>query len=139
MVKIDRGEISAQNQINAFMPNYVHSMDACLLISFIVSFGQSDGLNPTNISAIHDCVSTTSDRVPQLNYLFRKTFNSMYSHSSIILDLHNNMIQAVKDKGFIFTADGGKVLLKGKEVPFPSLPKLGLLHLDVSDALYLLN
>ena len=86
----DKNVLNKRKQVNAFVPNFIHSMDASYLAMIV---NQIYKYYPTiSILNVHDCFGTTADNVKIIRYLVISTFIDIYSDSNFLDDFHNNII-----------------------------------------------
>lgn len=125
-------ELDKRKQINAFIPNIVHSLDAAHLHKVIHNWR-----NEKYILPIHDCFGSHPNYMLDLYQKVALNFIEIYSQKDFLKSLERKLIKDLKDHLYeIKIKDGRKVIEiekgRGKieEVTIPKLPKLGKLKLD---------
>lgn len=131
-------EIDKTKQVNAIIPNIIHSLDASHLINLINS-AIKDKFTP--ILTIHDCFGTHPNRMEYLAHEVKKEFILLYSNPNFLEIFHNRLIQSIKDNNFIIEKDSSSrrvntaaessniVLLGNKKLKIPIYPKIGKLEI----------
>jgi DNA-directed RNA polymerase len=131
-------KIDGNKQINAVIPNIIHSLDASHLINLINSAINN---NFTPILTIHDCFGTHPNRMEYLAHEVKKEFILLYSNPNFLEMFHNRLIQSIKDNNFIIEKDtssrvntlgesGNIVILGNKKLKIPIYPKIGKLEIN---------
>jgi DNA-directed RNA polymerase len=131
-------KIDGNKQINAVIPNIIHSLDASHLINLINSAIKD---NFTPILTIHDCFGTHPNRMEYLAHEVKKEFIILYSDANFLQTFHNRLIQSIKDNNFIIEKDtssrvntlgesGNIVILGNKKLKIPTYPKIGKLEIN---------
>lgn len=118
-------------QINAIIPNIVHSLDAAHLMNVIIS-AESKGIAP--VITVHDCFGTHPNKMDALQYEVKKEFILLYSEHNFLETFHNRIIQSIEDNNFEIVKIAGLpkfVLHMDDIIEIPQLPKIG--HLDLED------
>jgi DNA-directed RNA polymerase len=129
-------------QIQAVIPNIIHSLDASHLIKIILS-AHKDKFKP--IISVHDCFGTLPNLMKNLDYRVKKEFVELYSQSEFLNNFHQRFIQSIKDNQFDIIDQDKKsfvVLDKGRNKRFfdlypkelleiPILPLPGNLNLNI--------
>lgn len=78
--KADTTSISKQKQIQAFIPNFVHSMDGSNIVLLIKTL--RDEGRKINFASIHDCFATHANDTAWLSWYVKQSFIRIYSDSS---------------------------------------------------------
>ncbi len=133
-------EINKVKQVNAIIPNIIHSLDASHLM-YIIEDANRIGLK--NVLSIHDCFGTHPNDLFKLNDLVRENFILLYSSSSFLKTFHNRLLQTIKDNNLKIIKKEGP-FVKGERVKYlvvsensdqyyeiPLLPKRGKLKLEL--------
>lgn len=132
-------ETNNTKQINAIIPNIVHSLDAAHLMNVIISATEK-GISP--VITVHDCFGTHPNRMAALQYEV-KEFILLYTHHDFLKTFHSRLIQSIQDNNLETVEIGGKskfVLLPNETVEIPQLPKIGQLDLeDVKHSTYMIS
>jgi DNA-directed RNA polymerase len=127
-------------QINAIIPNIVHSLDGAHLMNVIIS-AESKGIGP--VITVHDCFGTHPNRMAALQYEVKKEFILLYTDHDFLEVFHNRIIQSIQDNNLEIIKMGGLprfVSLMGEEIEIPQLPKIGKLDLeDVNHSTYMIS
>jgi len=126
--KVDK--IDKNKQVQAIIPNIIHSLDATHLINVI---NNSFNNNLYSIITIHDCFGTLPNSMDKLNYLVKKEFILLYSQDNFLDKFHNKMIETLIDNNIqvIFENDKPVKAIFNEEIfNIPSIPKLGKLDLE---------
>lgn len=131
--------LNSLKQINSFVPNLVHSMDAghlALLVNSIILQN-----NNMNILSVHDCFGTNANDIKILKYLVINTFIKIYGDNDFIDKLHNLSIETVTNI-FSITSDNKFVIASNNRLlKIPDKPKLGSFQLttDLMKSSYFIN
>lgn len=112
-----------RKQVNAIIPNIIHSLDASHLISVLCSSIDSN-FNP--VITVHDCFGTLPNRLEKLSFTVRKEFILQYVQEDFLKVFDNRIRQYITDNNYLI--DGDEVINKHK-YKIPPLPKLGSLDL----------
>nr|AAD31445.1 RNA polymerase [Neurospora intermedia] len=105
--KADTTSISKQKQIQAFIPNFVHSMDGSNIVLLIKTI--RDEGRKINFASIHDCFATHANDTAWLSWYVKQSFIRIYSDSSFLRRFHNYIqlrIQAKYGEDAHFDKDG---------------------------------
>ena len=78
----------------AFMPNFIHSMDATN-IQLLIQIIQATNQTKMNLITIHDCFATTPDYMFYLNKEIRLAFIMIYFQGDYIKSVHENFIKQI--------------------------------------------
>lgn len=122
--KLDKGK-----QIQAIIPNIIHSLDASHLLNILKNAIQ-DNFNP--VITIHDCFGTLPSQMGSLEFRVKKEFIILYSNDQFLDEYHKRFIQNLNDNRFEITNidDKSFVLLEDRLLEIPSVPQLGKLELE---------
>ena len=133
-------EINKVKQVNAIIPNIIHSLDASHLMCIIED---ADRIGLKNVLSIHDCFGTHPNDLFKLNELVRENFIFLYSSSSFLKTFHNRLLQTIKDNNLKIIKKESPVV-NGERVRYlvvsensdqyfeiPLLPKRGKLNLEL--------
>jgi DNA-directed RNA polymerase len=85
---VDRPELSPKRNRNGISPNFVHSMDASLLMSVVLTL-QNNGVD--SVSCIHDSIGVCPADVGILSTAIRECAVDMFSEP-ILEQVHKEMI-----------------------------------------------
>jgi DNA-directed RNA polymerase len=122
-------------QINATIPNIIHSLDASHLINLINSMANGKDTYLPVIS-VHDCFGTHPNHMGKLEFEVKKNFILLYSNSQFIENYHNRFIRNLTDNHLeIITKDDKQFINLNLEnkieiLEIPSIPKLGVLDIE---------
>ena len=133
-------KLDTRKQINAIIPNIIHSLDASHLMNIIES---AISLNINNILPVHDCFGTHPNLVNKLRHLVKCEFVGLYLDSNYLELYHQRFIQSLNDNHFqVLVDDEGRSYIKPnrKKYYIPELPKLGNLDLSkILDSQYFIS
>lgn len=122
-------KVDKNKQVNAIIPNIIHSLDASHLINLINSAINNKF---TPILTIHDCFGTHPNLMDKLSYEVKKEFILLYSNPNFLQLFHNRVIQSIKDNNFETREKDNSiyVIIKRKVKKLPDCPKIGKLELE---------
>ena len=124
-------KINEGKQIQAIIPNIIHSMDASHLINVIKSASDKK-FYP--LITIHDCFGTLPNKMGELEYNIKKEFILLYSNNTFLKNFHKRFIQNIKDNNFDIEIEGRKSYINldhtNKKLEIPIMPKIGQLDID---------
>ena len=127
-------------QINAIIPNIVHSLDASHLLN-VINSAESKGIVP--VITVHDCFGTHPNRMAALQNEVKKEFILLYTHQDFLEVFHNRIIQSIRDNNLeiIEMNDMPRfVIFMEESIEIPQLPKTGKLDLaDVNFSTYMIS
>ena len=136
----DKNVLNKRKQVNAFVPNFIHSMDASYLAMIV---NQIYKYYPTiSILNVHDCFGTTADNVKIIRYLVISTFIDIYSDSNFLDDFHNNIINYLTTHVDGVVVDNYKVIKEYgdddyKKWIIPQKPNTGTLVFETNELMKL--
>jgi DNA-directed RNA polymerase, mitochondrial len=140
VLKTATDKLDKKKQIQAIIPNIVHSLDSAHLINILNSSSDFD-LN--QILPIHDCFGVHPNDINKLTYLVKREFITLYTENNFLEKYHNRLIQALKDNNYnILTDKDNKeyILPKNKKYYIPIIPKFGKLDLTkIIESKYIIN
>lgn len=128
--------INKNKQINSFIPNFIHSMDATNIVLLIKRVNHDFKFD---IVTIHDCFGVHSNNVELLSYLVKESFISIYGNKDSIDKFHSHMLENIKA---VYTVYEGVVIdEKGKAFNIPEKPVLGEMDLraELIESKYFIN
>jgi len=115
--------LNKNKQINSFVPNFIHSMDASNVILLIQ---KAYNLN-INIVTIHDCFGVHANHTELLSRLVKEAFISIYGDKKTIENFHDLNLNYIKAN---YEIKENKVInAEGKVLDIPVKPALGELDL----------
>lgn len=128
-------------QVQAVIPNIIHSLDATHLINLLNSADENN-FNP--IISIHDCFGTHPNKLEELSFMVKREFVLLYTQSNFLENFHDRIIQAIKDNQYIIheNKENGDQFVKinRKTHIIPQVPKLGSLDLqNILDSKYMIS
>lgn len=133
-------KLDKRKQVQAIIPNIIHSLDASHLINII---NTAINLNFNKIITIHDCFGTHPNNLDKLLNLVKKEFILLYTDSNFLNLYHERFIQSLKDNNYeVFTNNLNKHYIKPKNkiIYLPELPKLGSLEIEkIIDSKYIIT
>jgi DNA-directed RNA polymerase len=101
---------SVSNKI-AFMPNFIHSMDATNIQILIQNY-KAKKKESMNLLTIHDCFATTPNYIEELNKEVRLAFFIIYFKTDYIRSVHENFLYKIyKCTNKIYTLNNKKEYL----------------------------
>lgn len=92
----NKNKFSRTKQINAFMPNLIHSLDAASLGLFVEFFYNSK-VEVKNFYSIHDCFGVTANNVSELLVLLKSVYIYIYSKDNYLQKLDSEIISNIKN------------------------------------------
>jgi DNA-directed RNA polymerase len=116
----DKSTINKSKQINALMPNLVHSLDSSALFLLYDVFKNTDRISgKVNFYSIHDCFGVSATEIYILINLLRSVYIQLYSDNRYIETFDNDSINFIinylsneetkvnydKEKRFIYNYD----------------------------------
>lgn len=90
----DKASTSKVKQVNALMPNLVHSLDSSALI-FLYNAFKSHRIN-INFYSVHDCYAVSPTDVDVLINLLRNIYIELYSKNKYIETFDKDIIEMIK-------------------------------------------
>lgn len=126
-------------QVNAIIPNIIHSLDASHLMEAVV---QCD-LNKIQVLPIHDCFGCHPNKIKKLYQILMLEFINIYSKEEFLTQFHENIITNIKNCGFsIIEKDGNQYVVAtqggGKIRNIPKKPQSGDLILsNIKKSIYM--
>ena len=128
--------INGDKQINAFVPNFIHSMDATNIVLLIKRVNAEFNFD---VVTIHDCFGVHSNNVDILSYLVKESFIAIYANKDSIDKFHTHVVENIKA---VHTVCNGIVSDKdGKPYIIPEKPVLGDMDLraQLLESKYFIN
>lgn len=123
-------EMDEAKQIQAIIPNIIHSLDATHLNN-LINLASIQGFYP--VITIHDCFGTLPNKMGELDLMVKKEFILLYSDNKFLNDFQNRFIQSITDNQFKikYINDKGYVILSPTElIEIPTIPMLGQLDIE---------
>lgn len=136
-IKIPTEKISKQRQVNALMPNIIHSMDAGNIVNLIKKIKKYD----LNLLTIHDCFGTHASDVPVVQHEVKVGFVELYCKRDFITRFHETSLRSITEREDCYIM-GNVVYKNGCEIDqkVPSMPDMGELDIQgVVNARYMLT
>ena len=134
-------DLDRRKQLQAIIPNIVHSFDAAHLIQVILEWDKDKYLLP-----IHDCFGTHPNYMSDLSELVKKEFVKIYSNYNFLEVLRNNLLNDLKKHRIDIIIKKGeeyiKVLRNNKYnyKKIPQLPQKGNFKIeDVLQSVYMIS
>ncbi len=85
-----RVDIAAEGkQKSGFSPNFVHSIDACMLMETLIRLFEDKGVR--EFSLIHDSYGTHANHVDDLHKILRKVFVDIYKNGDILQSIKSQL------------------------------------------------
>jgi len=131
-------KINNRKQIQAIIPNIIHSLDASHLIKIIntIKSGQMDTRNKLKyIIPVHDCFGTHPNQLGLLEELVKQEYIWIYSNVKILVKFHQKIIKNIKDNNLEIIKKDNKMFVvlyynfKKELLLIPEIPKEGKLNL----------
>lgn len=114
-------------QIQAIIPNIIHSLDANHLINIVNTCSYLE--HKIDVITIHDCFGTHPNDMEILEYNVRKEFILLYTHENFLEKFHNRFLQSIKDNNVDIFRDHELnkefIEIQNINIFIPDLPKLG--------------
>jgi len=114
-------------QIQAIIPNIIHSLDASHLTNLIKTAFE---LNFKPLITIHDCFGTLPNRMGELDFMVKKEFILIYSNSNFLNNFHKRFIQSITDNQYKIKDKNYIELEPNELIEIPLMPKLGELDIE---------
>lgn len=128
--------INKDKQINSFIPNFIHSMDATNIVLLIKRVNNEFKFD---VVTIHDCFGVHANNVDLLSYLVKESFIGIYGNKDSIDKFHAHMLENMKA---VYTVCDGVVIDgKGNTFSIPQKPVLGEMDLraQLLESKYFIN
>nr|QWO71390.1 RNA polymerase [Termitomyces sp. T123] len=133
-------DLDKKAQINAVIPNIVHSLDASHLMQVIKT---CEDLNIDNILPIHDCFGCHPNNLEIVFKIIKMEFINIYSQEEFLTKYQNYVENHLKVIGFEVKELKGKkwvIYRNNSKLELPVAPKIGTLNLnEVLDSQYMFN
>lgn len=96
---LNKNKINRKKQMNAFMPNLIHSLDATSLALLGDLFFKSsiDQTQIKNFYSIHDCFAVTADNVKILLNDLKSVYIYIYCKENYLKKLDEEIINSIKN------------------------------------------
>lgn len=135
--KLDK--MDKRGQVNAIIPNIIHSLDASHLMNVIIS---ANDKKINYVLPIHDCFGTHPNDVDKLFDLLKLEFVKLYANEEFLSKFHNNIKQSIINNNgyFVIKNKVEKVTMSGlnRTFYFPVKPKVGEFNLnDILESKYM--
>ena len=127
--------INKDKQVNSFLPNFIHSMDASNIVLLVNKAKDFD----FDIVTIHDCFGVHANHTEILSYLVKEAFISIYGNKDCIDKFHSLIIHNIKS---VYSVKDGSVIdLKGNTLKIPEKPFIGDIDLKTQllESKYFIN
>lgn len=131
ILRKDVNKLDNKKQIQAIIPNIVHSLDAAHLINIVNTCLKK--YNSLSVLTVHDCFGTHPNNLEQLKFIVILEFVKLYTEQNFLQLFHNRVLQSFSDNKIeVFKDDKGKEYIKPKrtKIYFPDLPQPGNLNLE---------
>jgi len=138
-IKMDKNNkpyINKVKQINSFIPNFIHSMDASHIVILIKKIISKYNFE---IITIHDCFGVHPNHAELLSYLVKESFISIYGDKDCIDKFHSHILNNIKA---VFEIVNNQVVdVDGYIHKIPEKPVLGDmdLKLQLLESKYFIN
>ena len=131
VLKENTDKIDQNKQVQAIIPNIIHSLDASHLMKIIIN-AINENFSP--VITIHDCFGTLPNKMGDLEHRVKKEFILLYSDNKFLNDFHNRFLQNLKDNHFEIKFDEQSnksyVLIEDELFELPDMPQQGELDLE---------
>ena len=129
--------LNKTKQVNSFIPNFIHSMDASNIILLIKKVND---LN-FDIVTIHDCFGVHANNAEILSYMVKQCFISIYLNKDTIEKFHKLNVLNVRALYNVDEAENTVIDKNGCVLDIPLKPTLGDMDLkaQLADANYFIN
>jgi DNA-directed RNA polymerase len=117
-------DINYVKQINAIVPNIIHSFDASHIAILVREIIQTN--SNLNLLIVHDCFGSHSTNIKDLKALIIKSFIEIYANINYIENFHNFNINYISN---LFTIEDNSIISPNGKYPIPLKPSLGELNL----------
>ena len=133
---LDKGK-----QIQAIIPNIIHSLDASHLIN-LLCLAENEKFKP--IISIHDCFGTHPNKLEDLSFMVKREFVLLYTRSNFLQTFQKRILQSIKDNQYLIEDDKENksqfIILNRKKHYIPEIPKLGSLDLkNILESRYMIT
>jgi len=138
-IKIDKNNepyINSIKQINSFIPNFIHSMDASHIVILMKKIISKYNFE---IITIHDCFGVHPNHAELLSYLVKESFISIYGDKNCIDKFHSHILNNI---GAVFEIVNDQVVdVNGYIHKIPEKPNLGDMNLKLQllESKYFIN
>ena len=88
-------KLDKDKNMNALMPNLIHSLDGYTLMNLIRLLGKQHP--DINFYCVHDCFAVTIDKIELLLSILRSVYTMLYSDDKYLLNFDLGVINKIKD------------------------------------------
>ena len=139
-------EINKRKQIQAIIPNIIHSLDASHLIKIIISVIRRhedplyNMISLKYIIPVHDCFGTHPNQLGILEEIVKREYIWIYSNEKFLVKFHNKIIKNIKDNNLEIINKDNKIFVvfynnyKKELLLIPEIPKEG--KFNIKDVIY---
>ena len=127
----DTDNYNKSKQTTAFLPNFIHSLDAASLALLVHYYFTNGSMTERNIYTIHDCFAVTANNVKNLQLYLSSVYQKIYTEKSYLREFHKNTISNIEytcNKETHYEGDTFKIKIKGGNKPkyltFPSVEEV---------------
>lgn len=113
--------------IRSFMPNFIHSLNACNVKILLHKLIQSDQIL---VYTVHDCFASTANNMSILKHKVKKAFIDIYFDEEgflLLLGSHNRIISQIKEVHETIFIDGKENIdmssYNTPDILIPALPE----------------
>lgn len=117
--------INKEKQMNAFIPNFIHSFDAAHVVSILMKIEKSYKFN---ILTIHDCFGCQANYAELLAEIVKECFIALYIDKRTISNFHDHILNSIKLNYRI--VDNKVISKEGEEISIPEKPAIGELEIQ---------
>ena len=140
----NKKKYNKEKQINSFMPNLIHSLDAASLTMLIDSYFK-ENLEFKNIYAIHDCFAVTCNNTVELISMLKIAYIKIYSNIGYLRKLDQNIKDHIKNHygSDCFNELELIITTKDKTLKYPNIENILKNNFDIKNNLlestYIIN
>lgn len=95
LTRTDKNKYDCNKQVIALMPNLIHTLDAASMILLYDQFSKVYS-NFINLYTIHDCFSTTAEKVNSMVTMLRYVYTKLYSDEPYLRAFDRDIINVIK-------------------------------------------
>ena len=120
---IIKDKFDSTKQLNATMPNLIHSLDASS-IALLYKFLRANSVS--NIYTIHDCFAVSANNVSLLINLLKGVYIKIYSDDIYLKTLDTHIRNTIINffGGSIFSDDNKYIFIFNEKILYPTLDKV---------------
>ena len=122
-ISIPTNKIDKIKMIRSFMPNFIHSLDACNVHILLYKLIQSDQIP---VYTVHDCFASTANNMSIIEHNVKNAFIDIYfDEEGFLLKSHNRIISQIKEVHETITINGKEYIdMSSYNTPDIAIPEL---------------